>query len=406
MTESPDTILVAGAARAGVTSVLARLRERMPGRRFVEADELAADEVPLVVVVVVSADAPVVPSDCARVARVTARTGAVLGVVNKVDDHRTWRRVLAADRDQLAAAVPRLAGIRWVGAAAHPRLGEPHVDDLIAVLTRELADPDLAQRTAARSRQADLEARAAEWEAGRADMVRAHRSARTGHAQWRHRVQRVRLELTYSARQRCAAVRADLLAEVAATTRRTRPAVEVRVRQRCSDTLTEVDDEIDARVAGLTASPVPAPPGRTVTATAPPRSARRLETQLMVVLGAGFGFGVALVVARLVARLAGALAIGGTVAGGLAGLAVTIWVVRARALLHDRAVLERWVADAVATLRTEVDDRVSARLLAVETAHAVAVDQRLADIEAELRRYPSRRPSFDPSATDFAVTDR
>ncbi|BBX67208.1 hypothetical protein [Mycolicibacterium psychrotolerans] len=406
MSDPPDAVLVTGAARAGVTSVLERLRERMPGRRFVEADALAAGEAPLVVVFVVSADAPMVRSDGALAAGVTARTGAVIGVVNKVDDHRAWRGVLADDRDRLTAAVPRLAGIPWVGAAAHPRLGEPLVNDLVAVLTRELADPDLTRRTAARARQADLDAGLAERDAERAEVVRAHRSTRTGDARWRREAQRVRLELTYSARQRCAALRADLFAEVAAVTRPTRPAVEARVRQRCADTLAEVDDQIDARLAELATAPVPAPADREVTVPAPPRHARRLETQLMVVLGAGFGFGVALVVARLVARLAGPVAVGGTVAGGLAGLAVTVWVVRARALLHDRAVLERWVVDAVAALRIEVEDRVSARLLAVETVHAVAVDQRLAHIEAELRRYASRRRSFDPSATDSVVTDR
>jgi hypothetical protein len=178
------------------------------------------------------------------------------------------------------------------------------------------------------------------------------------------------------------------------------------VRQHCAGTLAEVDDEIDARVAELTTSPVPSPPERAIIAPAPPRHARRLETQLMVVLGVGFGFGVAVVMARVAARLAGVLAVGGTLAPVRAGLAVTVWVVRARALLHDRALMERWVADAVAMLRTEVEDRVSARLLAVETARAVAVDRRLAHMEAELRRYPARRRSFDPSATDFAVTDR
>lgn len=401
-----DPVLVTGTARAGVTSVLARLQQRMPAYRFVEASGLAVGEAPLVVVFVVSADAPMTRSDGTLAAAVTARTGAVIGVVNKVDDHRAWRRVLAADQDRLAAAAPRLGGVPWVTAAADPRLGEPSVDDLVAVLTRELADPDLAPRAAARARQADLDAGLAELEAERADVLRAHRSTRTGHAQWRHQLQRIRLELTHSARQRCAAVRADLLAEVAAMTRRTRPAVADRVRQHCAGTLAVVDDEIDARVAELTTSPVPSPPERAIIAPAPPRHARRLETQLMVVLGVGFGFGVAVVMARVAARLAGVLAVGGTVAAVLAGLAVTVWVVRARALLHDRALMERWVADAVAMLRTEVEDRVSARLLAVETARAVAVDRRLAHMEAELRRYPARRRSFDPSATDFAVTDR
>ncbi len=56
-------------------------------------------------------------------------------------------------------------------------------------------------------------------------------------------------------------------------------------------------------------------------------------------------------VARLLAGPAAGFTAAGAAAGGAAGLAVTVWVVRARGLLHDRAVLDRWVQDATAALR-------------------------------------------------------
>ena len=125
---------------------------------------------------------------------------------------------------------------------------------------------------------------------------------------------------------------------------------------------------------------------------------RRLETQLMMVLGAGFGFGVALAVTRLFAGLAPGLTIAGLVAGGLVGLLLTVWVVGIRGLLHDRAVLDRWVTDVTAGLRSTVEERVATRVLAAETAltsdlaardeveSATAAD-RVAEIDAELREH-------------------
>ena len=118
----------------------------------------------------------------------------------------------------------------------------------------------------------------------------------------------------------------------------------------------------------------------------------------MMVLGAGFGFGVALAVTRLFAGLAPGLTIAGLVAGGLVGLLLTVWVVGIRGLLQDRAVLDRWVTDVTATLRSTVEERVATRVLAAETAltsdlaardeveSATAAD-RVAEIDAELREH-------------------
>ena len=118
----------------------------------------------------------------------------------------------------------------------------------------------------------------------------------------------------------------------------------------------------------------------------------------MMILGAGFGLGVAVVVTRLFAGLAPGLTIAGLVAGGLVGLVLTVWVVGIRGLLHDRAVLDRWITDVTTTLRSAVEERVATRVLAAETAltselaareevESATAAERVAEIDAELREH-------------------
>ena len=80
------------------------------------------------------------------------------------------------------------------------------------------------------------------------------------------------------------------------------------------------------------------------------------------------------------------------------GLVLTVWVVGIRGLLHDRAVLDRWVTEVTTSLRSAVEERVATRVLAAETAltselaprdeveSATAAD-RVAEIDAELREH-------------------
>jgi predicted lipid-binding transport protein (Tim44 family) len=161
---------------------------------------------------------------------------------------------------------------------------------------------------------------------------------------------------------------------------------------------------------GLSA-PAPPPPPSLPEVSQPPLKSRRLETQLMTILGAGFGLGVALAVTRLFAGLAPGLTIAGLVAGGLMGLLLTLWVVGIRALLHDRAVLDRWVTDVTAALRSAVEERVATRVLAAETAltsemaardevESAAAADRVAEVDAELREHAVA------SAKAVAVRDR
>ena len=118
----------------------------------------------------------------------------------------------------------------------------------------------------------------------------------------------------------------------------------------------------------------------------------------MTVLGAGFGLGVALAVSRLFADVAPGLEIAGVVAGGLVGLLLTVWVVSIRGVLHDRAVLDRWVTEIITSLRSTVEELVATRALAAETeltAKLAALDEvesatasdRIAEIDAELREH-------------------
>ena len=102
--ERLDAVLVTGPWLAGVTGVVAALRERLPKKKFVESADLAAGEAPTAVVFVVSAAASLTESDCALLDAATAETDAVIGAVSKIDVHQNWEETLAGNREVLAVA--------------------------------------------------------------------------------------------------------------------------------------------------------------------------------------------------------------------------------------------------------------------------------------------------------------
>jgi hypothetical protein len=175
------------------------------------------------------------------------------------------------------------------------------------------------------------------------------------------------------------------------------------VKERCRDLVSEVDVEIAEHATDAAAElglevPQQAPQSRSMPVAGPPLRSRRLETQLMTVLGAGFGLGAAVVATKLFAGLATRPTIAGSVAGGVVGLVLTAWVVGARGLLHDRAVLDRWITEVTGAVRLVVEERVATRMLALETAltsarafsqdaRRAAVSQRVAEIDAEVREH-------------------
>ncbi|RAV18235.1 hypothetical protein DQP55_01825 [Mycolicibacterium sp. GF69] len=449
-----DVVLVTGPWLAGTTSVATALRERMPEHTFVEADDLGRADAPAAVVFVVSAVSPLTESDCQLIDLATRHTDLVVGVVSKTDTHRNWREVLAADRAALADRSPRYARVPWVGAAAAPDLGEPSVDELVGLLRQRLADPELQRRNRLRAWETRLEsaigqyradgegsdrrARVAALHKRRAETVRSRRLSKSERSiALRSQIQQARVQLGYFARNRCTSVRAELAEDAAQLSRGRIGGFESQVRDRTAEVVAEVDDGVTAHLADmaqqldLTAPPTPAAPA--VPEIAPPGlKSRRLETQLTMILGAGFGLGVALAVTRLFTGVAPGLAIAGLVLGGLVGLALTVWVVGIRGLLHDRAALDRWVNEATATVKSALDERVATRVLAAESAltseltvrdeqEAATAQEKVAEIDAELRehtmqtaraavvrdqRLPSLQEALDAVRADLYATPR
>ncbi|SER73709.1 hypothetical protein [Mycolicibacterium nivoides] len=427
--ETRDAVLVAGPWLAGSTSVMAALRERMPQTTFVESTELVAGEAPAAVVFVVSAASPLTESDCALVDLASRYTDLVIGVVSKIDAYRDWRDVRDADAEILSERDARYARMPWVGVAAAPDLGEPQLDELVELLTGQLADPDVARRNRLRAWETRLEAVILRYEADgsgadrqarvdvlrerRAEVARARRLTRTERSiALRSQLQQARVQLGYFARNRCNSVRTELQEDVAGMSRRRIETFEEYVRQRAHEVVGDVDEGVTAHLRGVAAelelpilepsapagARLPAQPAVVPDLPSPPLKSRTLETRLMLVLGAGFGLGVAVAVSRVLAGAAPRLAVAGLVVGAVVGLLLAVWVVGTRGLLHDRAVLDRWVGDITTTLRSAVEELVATRVLAAESAltaelaareetEAAAAAEKTAAMDAELREH-------------------
>lgn len=332
-------VSVVGPPLSGATAVAAAVRARLPGVSVVEAGE--SGPVPDVVIGVLSAVAPASRADWTRVERV-ADAAPVVGVVSKIDAHRGWRDVLAANRRSVSAWDAGGRAIPWVGVAAAPDLGEPCVGELVDVLRELLAEKrnsvqGAGFRPACRPRQASLETRAVD--------------------------QRTRLRLLELVRDRCTSWRAEARETASGVGFGSAGQYEATVRAGAQRLLAELDEEITA------ATGVPRPDaaaGRWPEVDRPPAS-RPLEGRLMTVLGVGFGLGVALAASRLLAGLAPGLAVPGMLAGAALGAALMTWVVRARRVLHDRALLDRWVTEVASTLRWRGEAMVAERLLAARS---------------------------------------
>ncbi|MGV0836782.1 hypothetical protein [Mycolicibacterium thermoresistibile] len=428
-----DVVLVTGPWLAGTTSVRTALQQRLPEHTFVEADALAAAEAPTAVLFVVSAAAPVTESDGALLELAAHYTDLAIGVVTKIDAHQDWREVLDANRVALAERSTRFAQMPWVGVAAAPDLGAPILDDLVELLGDRLADPDVQRRNRLRSWEARLSAVITRYEAdaagedrrARVTALHAHRdeilrdrrvakSERT--IAVRSQIQQARVQLAYFARNRCTSVRAEWQEDVAefnhlpwpAAGRRKLDEFESYVRRRADEVVTEVDEGITSHLRDMAdevdlpapAEPTAAPSGPEI--PAPPLRSRRLENRLLMVLGAGFGVGVAAAAGRLISGLSPTLTAAGMVAGALIALAVTVWMVGLRSVLQERAVLDRWVIEVAAALRSSLEELVATRVLAAESeltaeltrrdeeAGGVAADQ-IAEIDAELREHAIAR---------------
>ncbi len=423
MAQRRDVVLVTGPWLAGVSGVLTALSERLPDHTFVESTDLAPGEAPIAVVFVVSAAATLSESDCTLLDAAAADTDAVIGVVSKIDVHLNWRDVVATDHAELSAHAPRYRDVPWVGASALPDRGEPHVDDLVEAVRERLADADLARRNRLRAWESRLQALADRYDrdadgAGRrarVEAIREHRSAilrqrRLSKSErtiaLRSQTQQARVQLSYYARNRCASVRSELQEDLGSITRRKLPEFAPYARRRIDEVVAEVDNGTSEHLAdvarGLGLSVGSRPPAALpqIDIPAPQLKSRRLESRLMMLLGAGFGLGVALTLSRLVADLAPGLTAAGAVVCAAIGLALTVWVVGTRGLLRDRALLDRWAGEATALLRSAVEQLVATRVLTAESSLTAALSEQ---DEVESARVAEQVGVIDTELREHAV---
>ncbi|HEU4361353.1 MAG TPA: hypothetical protein VFR27_07555 [Mycobacterium sp.] len=391
-------VLVTGPRLAGVSAVAQALRDRLPDRAVVES--LADGAAPAAVVFVVSAAAALTESDCALLDTAAARTDAVIGVVSKIDIHRHWPQMLRIATGTLIAYAPRYRDVSWVAVAAAPALGQPRIDALVAEVGKPLLDATVQRRNRLREWEFQLQAtvrgcqrdtgaasRRARISALQQQRDTALRQQRLTKAErtvaLRSRVAQARVRLVHIARNHCSALRAELHDGAAALARHRLAGFEAHARSRVAEVTAEVDRFAAAYLAevahelGMALDPPPA--GTELPQVGPVRPAvrpRRLETQLMLLLGGGFGLGMALTASRLFGGLTAGLTAAGAATCAAVGLAATVWVVRARGLLHDRALLDRWVMEVTAALRCTVEELVALRALSAETALTAALAER------------------------------
>jgi hypothetical protein len=416
-----DAVLVTGPWLSGVTGVVAALTERLPEQRFVEATDVPAGEAPTLVVFVVSAAAALAESDCALLDAAIAQTNAVIGVVSKIDVHRNWDEVLSDNRAVLAAHAPRYRDVPWVGAAAAPEQGEPQVDDLVAEVSGQLANDELAGRNRLRAWESRLQTAADRYDrdadgAGRRARVDALREERSAILRQRRlaksertialrsQTQQARVQLSYFARNRCASVRSELQEDAAGLTRAKLPEFASYAGVRLNEVVAEVDNGTTTHLAdvaqglGLTIDRPASAPVPTIDPPAPQLKSRKLESRLMMLVGAGFGLGLALTLSRLLANLAPGLTIAGAGASAAIGLGLTVWVVGTRGLLRDRGLLDRWAGEATGLAQSAAEQLVATRVLSAESALTAALGEQDEDestrvaeqvsvIDSELREH-------------------
>lgn len=426
-----DVVLVTGPWLAGVTAVVGALRERLSQYKFVESTDLGPGDAPIAVVFVVSAASQLAGSDCALLDAAAEHTDVVVGVVSKIDVHRNWRDVLAANRDILAAHAPRYHRVPWVGAAARPDLGEPDVDDLTQTVAAHLADPDIPRRNRLRAWESRLQTVARRFDrdaegAGRRARVDGLREERSTALRQRRQsktertitlrgqVQQARVQLSYFARNRCSSVRGELQEDAAGLSRREMAGFEAYARGRVDEVVSEVSEGTAAHladVAQVLGVPAALPAFHNaeeklpaVDVAPPPLKSRRQETWLLMLLGAAFGAGVALTLSRLVggmtSRLSPALAAAGAAGCVVIGLAVAFVVIHIRGLLRDRALLDRWAGEVTSSLQSVVEELVATRVLVAESLLSTAL---VARDEAENAHVAEQVSAIDSELREHAI---
>lgn len=410
-----------------------------------------------VVLLVLDAGVVIGAGDLDIVRRLHDRGARVLLVLNGTHAHRDWE--LARDRtaELVAAAgtpceiVPvsarlALAARTSGGSALFDQSGLGRLHARLVALTTDSATADARRRAAAAQVIADTRERIAQEEqvlrSGReTDMLRAERARllaeRDGGraaavSNLRAQLNLARVDLLTQVGARVRTLHAEARAELDRLDRKGRPEFPDRLRSAVNQLTAAVDLDIDARLTELRARAAAAPaPGSAGPEGTPPQRhdpaptlgpdpqprGRGVEDHLMIVLGASAGVGLGRLLVSPLA-LVPALDVATIPVTLLLGAGAAAWVVRARGQLADRDHLRQWVADAVANVKAQLEQRAVTALVETESelsdemvrsaaAHMLDVDRRVAELERALRRATSGQPGrLAACARDREILER
>ncbi|MFI2231495.1 hypothetical protein [Nocardia testacea] len=393
--------------------------------------------------------------DTAR--RLCAEGARVLLVLNGTHAHKDWQLVRDRSAELLAAAeldceiVPvsaRLAmAARTAGdstlldrsglAALHTRLVALTADTATAAARRAAALAQVVAGTRERIVQEEAQLRSGtEVELLRGERARLLADRDGGRAvavsTLRAQINLARVDLLTQVGSRVRALHAEARAELDSMDRAGRRDFPERLRQAVAQLTGTVDLDIAARLTELRARAAAAHPATLPPAAGTPTpryepaptlgpdpQVRRggVEDHLMIVLGASAGVGLGRLMVSPLALVPAwdAASVPVTL---LLGAGAAAWVVRARRQLADRDHLRHWVADAVANVKAQLEQRAVTALVETESdlsdemvraaaAGMVEVDRRVAELEAALRRATTGQPGrLAACARDRQILDQ
>ncbi|MFC4604113.1 hypothetical protein [Rhodococcus kronopolitis] len=442
-TERP-TVLVLGPRGSGRGTLAALLGRGESAPYFTEDASRSADAM----LMVLDSAGPLGREELALLERASGlAAGRVVFALARTDAHDGWASVLRRDAALLAAHAPRFAA-----APIHPvsatRIGPGSgIPELRSALRAALDAADPATGEAARVRAGVEQAR--EWVRDAVSVLdrdedtaalRAQRAVAVADRDGR------RADAAATLRRLTALARVDLVHEVGSRVRavsaascsaldrggRVQATMHSEYLRSEVARLTSAVDAVTAdrlrRMAVEVLGPAAAGSGEAggrssadagwVPAVESPEPRRRgVEDRLMVVVGASAGLGLGRLLAAPLARVPALELVGIPVMLLVGGLAAW-WFTRARGEAADRAHLRSWSVDALAQVRSGLEQRVLGRLVDAEARIAAQVavehrdrvletDERLAVLDRRLRESAQRSGARRAACErDLAVLDR
>lgn len=425
---SAPVVAVAGLPGTGRSTLSTRLGELLPDLRVVDGP----DPVATVTVTVFDAAAPLGREELSLLESVAASGTTVVCALTRVDAHWDWPSVLGRDAALLSEHMPAVARHPILPVSAVTGRGLP---ELRAAVDEALcgADPGHPRRAVLERTRAIVAEAAADLR--RDDDTPRLRERRTaliadrddvraeGLAALRRLTALARVDLTHQVGDRVRAAATTLRAGLDRSDEDSLREVPQRLRDEVAALTVELDAATSVALTGLGTQvlgethPV-AGPNRPPPAVVDPQPRHRgVEERMVIVVGASAGAGLGRLVMSPMAGSAvfDLIAVPVTL---LLGALAAWWLTRMRRVAADRAHLRQWIAEAMAQVRSGLEQRVLTRLVdteaeigeAIGRAHrqrVAATEPALADLDRALRENLARTSGRVAAVErDLAVIDR